>query len=548
MGAPNDRFEREADRVADRVLRMPAPPVETGAPGTPPTVQTKCAACAAGGAPCPACAGGEARLAPTPAASDAPPLIQRAAPEKDEALVRRATIEDEEELVQPKEASSGGQSPQPVPANVAAGIAGLRGGGARLPDAARSYFEPRFGRDFSAVRVHTGPRAETLARGLGARAFTTGADIAFGRGQYAPETTGGKRLLAHELTHVVQQAATHRSLQLKPLTDVENKKNLKSPRFKDNKRLQKAFDNAPVMRKGEPDGEAVKILQQALIDDLCAPGVANCAGKLMPISTNDGKESPDGIFGDETLATVQKFQIKHGLVDEHGWPDGRPGRKTLGRLDELATAPPAPAPAPAPPGPAPASGGPRFDPKCSEWHRCEVVDPLKAARAMVDSVLAELAPVASGSITTGRVVKLLNKHFHTASATDAKDILATFRKIRAEIDAPVKYICRSDDPEACKSEKGPVPASTTCSPQADIILCALYFVGFGCEDQAGILIHELAHHLPAMCVDQAYVHEEKYQKLGAEKAKKNPDSYAAFTKEAHRATVNCVDCGLEIGL
>ena len=69
----------------------------------------------------------------------------------------------------------------------------------------RTLMEPRFGHDFSAVRVHTGPAAAASARALDAEAYTVGSDIVFGEGRYAPRTRAGHRLLAHELTHVVQQ-------------------------------------------------------------------------------------------------------------------------------------------------------------------------------------------------------------------------------------------------------------------------------------------------------------------------------------------------------
>jgi hypothetical protein len=65
--------------------------------------------------------------------------------------------------------------------------------------------ESRLGTDLAHVRIHTGARAAAAARALGARAFTLGPDVFFGAGQYAPETTAGLRLLAHELVHVVQQ-------------------------------------------------------------------------------------------------------------------------------------------------------------------------------------------------------------------------------------------------------------------------------------------------------------------------------------------------------
>jgi len=84
-------------------------------------------------------------------------------------------------------------------------IESLRGGGTPLPNQIRALFEPRFGCDFSHVRVHTDLQAAKTAQALNAAAFTVGRDVMFGAGQYAPETSEGRRLLAHELTHVVQQ-------------------------------------------------------------------------------------------------------------------------------------------------------------------------------------------------------------------------------------------------------------------------------------------------------------------------------------------------------
>ncbi len=80
------------------------------------------------------------------------------------------------------------------------------GSGQPLPDGVRSYFEPRFGRDFSHVRVHENTRAARLSRQLSAQAFTHGQDIYFGAGRFDPVNPGGRRLLAHELAHTVQQS------------------------------------------------------------------------------------------------------------------------------------------------------------------------------------------------------------------------------------------------------------------------------------------------------------------------------------------------------
>ncbi len=75
-----------------------------------------------------------------------------------------------------------------------------------LPESMRAHFEPRLGVDLSRVRLHTDARAATSARALNAKAFTLGSNIVFGQNQFAPETEGGQRVLAHELSHVAQQS------------------------------------------------------------------------------------------------------------------------------------------------------------------------------------------------------------------------------------------------------------------------------------------------------------------------------------------------------
>jgi peptidoglycan hydrolase-like protein with peptidoglycan-binding domain len=112
--------------------------------------------------------------------------------------------------------------------------------------------------------------------------------------------------------------ATAGVLARKPLTPAEKKQDLKSPRYAGQPSLEAAYDNSPPLSRGMTD-PGVASVQQGLVD----------AGHEMPISMKSGK--PDGIFGKETDATVRDFQAKNGLV-----PDGLVGRKTMGRLDELA--------------------------------------------------------------------------------------------------------------------------------------------------------------------------------------------------------------------
>jgi hypothetical protein len=153
VGAVDDPLEHEADRVADQVIRTPAPEISAAAP---PQVSRKCAGCEE-----------EEKLqkkaaGPQAAGSEAPPLVHEV----------------------------------------------VRSPGQPLDAETRGFFELRFGHDFSRVRVHTGASAEQSARAVNAHAYTVRNNMVFGAGQFAPGTQEGRRLLAHELTHVVQQSAS----------------------------------------------------------------------------------------------------------------------------------------------------------------------------------------------------------------------------------------------------------------------------------------------------------------------------------------------------
>ncbi|MFZ3167937.1 MAG: DUF4157 domain-containing protein [Candidatus Methanoperedens sp.] len=110
--------------------------------------------------------------------------------------------EEKEKILQAKEASD--KIPEVTP-KAENNISAIRGGGQPLPESIRSFMEPRFNTDLSTVRIHTDSHAHDLARSINAKAFTVGGDIVLGAGHYAPETGSGKRLMAHELTHVMQQ-------------------------------------------------------------------------------------------------------------------------------------------------------------------------------------------------------------------------------------------------------------------------------------------------------------------------------------------------------
>ena len=197
INQPGDKYEQEADRVAEMVLRMPDSHSVDSISQSPESVQSECASCASGRVTCPRCTENNGRIQRKSLSESITLFAHRQASRSD--LAKEERLQRREDNV---------HDPVATPF-VSASINGLRGAGQPLPDSERSFFEPRFGRDFGDVRVHTGSRAQGVSQAIHAKAFTVGKDIVFGSGQYSPGNTEGRRLLGHELTHVVQQTGNN---------------------------------------------------------------------------------------------------------------------------------------------------------------------------------------------------------------------------------------------------------------------------------------------------------------------------------------------------
>lgn len=244
VGQPGDKYEQEADWVAEQVMRMPEPgnqqktTATTQAPNM--HVQRLCSECEEElhRQPMEEEEEEEETLQTKPLADQITPLVQRQIePEEEEeeesvqakladgALLQRQEEEpEEEETIQTKRAS--GQTPR-VASRLETEIRSLKGGGQPLSESERNFFEPRFGYDFSGVRIHTGLRAIETARALNAKAFTIGQDIISGQDYRPPVTSKGNKLVAHELVHTIQQQEeTHspRQVHRKPPDVQLNKK------------------------------------------------------------------------------------------------------------------------------------------------------------------------------------------------------------------------------------------------------------------------------------------------------------------------------------
>ncbi|MEH2334322.1 eCIS core domain-containing protein [Nostoc sp.] len=197
ISQPGDKYEQEADRVAQQVMQRMAQPVNRQ------SIQ-------------PEALPEESELQMKPMANFITPLMQRQEmPEEEElqmksldnsTLQRQEAPEDEEELQMKPMVQRRAEARMAAAPDLEASINQARGGGQAMADNIRHPMEVAFGADFSGVKVHTDGQSDQLNRSIQARAFTTGQDVFFRQGEYNPGSRGGQELLAHELTHVVQQS------------------------------------------------------------------------------------------------------------------------------------------------------------------------------------------------------------------------------------------------------------------------------------------------------------------------------------------------------
>jgi hypothetical protein len=204
--------------------------------------------------------------------------------------------EEEEETVQRKANGIQASSQQPA---INSRTDTHSSGGQALSESSRSFYEARFGRDFSQVRIHSGAKSDRAAKSINAQAFTKGQDIHFAKGKYSPGSLSGRRLIAHELTHVVQQEdlGASRRVQRKP----DEKKD---PEILLGEKLWRVF----------PDGVAVAlydvkepVAKKAAVAwtkkfNAIAPG----RGKISAKNIQFGKPIPDSRNVANTLVAIGK--------------------------------------------------------------------------------------------------------------------------------------------------------------------------------------------------------------------------------------------------
>ena len=275
---------------------------------------------------------------------------------------------------------------------------GRPGTGQPLAAADRDYFEPRWGFDFSRVRIHTSDQAARSARSFGAQAYTIGSDVVFGSGRCATGSSAARRLLAHELAHVVQQSGGSGALSAAaPAVQraIGDGHDLSSPWLAGDVELEGAFDNEAVhfLHRGSR-GTSVKRVQQLLFF----------------LGFDIGPHGADGIFGPDTDKAVRAFQTIFAPP-----VDGIIGPITTGALDTQANRP---EPNRTTPGPVPA-GPPTGKPPSLSVDRIDLVDGPAGAIGGYPAITSGNLNVPGPFTTPTAVNNALQVHFrldHGASA------------------------------------------------------------------------------------------------------------------------------------
>jgi len=223
VGAPGDKYEQEADSMAAKVMRMPdsaiQQPIQRQTREETEAVQMQ------------------------PLVNSITPLVQRSSGEEEE-------VQMKSEVQRASDGSSVASS------SIESRLASSKGGGSALPDEVRSFMEPRFGADFSDIKVHTDSNAVQMTKELGAQAFAHGSDIYYGLGK----SPGKNELTAHELTHTIQQGAAvwmNKEVWRSPNQQFEEKeqlqaKNLPDHTLKDSLNKELRLQPLQEQKEGEP--------------------------------------------------------------------------------------------------------------------------------------------------------------------------------------------------------------------------------------------------------------------------------------------------------
>lgn len=268
IGTPNDRYEQEADRVANQVMQSSSSEAPVSQQLSPipnnTSIQRKCSHCEE-------------------------EEIQLQAQENADFSLQRKAADDF--------SMQGFSNTTFATDTLGHQLAQSKGNGFNLPEPTRQKMERGIGADFSQVRLHTNAPAVQMNEDLQARAFTNGRDIYFNQGEYAPHTLPGQHLLAHELTHVVQQNATSQSPAIQRIGAGD-------PSFEVN-RIPSPVGQRPNFIYFDGGSNTIPTEELAEIDNFVAAHLADPVINLYGYNSEEGNAEDNLTLVNERLAAVQ---------------------------------------------------------------------------------------------------------------------------------------------------------------------------------------------------------------------------------------------------
>ena len=467
----------------------------------------------------------------------------------------------------------------------------LRSPGQLLDAQTRAFMEPRFGHNFSQVRMHTDARAAESAHAVNALAYTLGKNVVFGAGQYVQEKVSGKQLLAHELTHVVQQSGSAYNGQpmmrmegstedrLEKDADIQAKRVIQGQTIPGDS-TQNRFDK-PVLQRQADITKAPSSLSCILVSgaghplglnylfaqskaELSPEGKADIAQLVHLDFVKDGIPDKIVVHGFASVEGTQTFNwqisctraeaikaelvrngipankvttIAHGKSTEFSATNLSENRRAI--IDfvdssKLVVVPSAPTPTlPAP-----------DTEDCKPSQTTMLKNHMKNARLWVDYAERKIAEYANAYASTrvesvmrsaneARIVRsALLDNFHTVEPNDVREIAENLASLRTELNNDFTFECASTF-WCSTNELAYVRGGIAFVRRLfDINVCPGWFSCGNYFTRVSTLIHERAHQYPG-ATDNAYEWQASYASLSASDAIDNADSYAVAVRQIY---------------
>lgn len=380
----------------------------------------------------------------------------------------------------------------------------IRSSGRAMDPAVRSDMEQRFGYDFSGVRIHTGALAERSAREIQAHAYTAEKSIVFGAGQYSPGRPDGKRLLAHELTHVIQQAAATTAssppaaqLGVAKSSVIQRAVSPDMPGIRE--QLSTGIFNSVSPAEAHSVLIVLKRLRQASLEDFGDTVAAmEREGLVTRLLTNVSQA--DRLNEQDTLRQIANARV---FTRER-----RSGNTTVTTTVTGSCSP--------------------------ERYQMIFTSTLQALawldRAIVHTDAFLSAPGAPGNTTTRQA---LNQYFSSSAPNIARHIRARLNHIRRDIRTVDPFIleCHDQWDPICANAGAYIPGGR---PE-ELIFCTSFFRGDR-QRQTETIVHEMAHTQVggAHITDRGYASDRVLRFLSTAEALTNAESYGLYVE--HLAT------------